>query len=83
MVSVLKAGLPMYGDASVMEALGAGADGCELLSGCLAGKRACVTREGASVGATLAKSPASLCSTTASNPETHRPGIDQGDRYST
>jgi len=53
-VLVLKAGLPMFGDAPVMEALGAGAGGCELLSGCLSGKRVCVTREGASVGATLA-----------------------------
>ena len=53
-VLVLKAGLPMYGDAPVMEALGAGGSQCELLDSCLVEKRACVTREGASVGATLA-----------------------------
>jgi hypothetical protein len=53
-VLVLKGGVPMYGDAPVMEALGAGDGQCELLSACLSGKRACVTREGAAVGATLA-----------------------------
>ena len=55
---VLKGGLPMYGDAPVMEALGAGDGQCETISyppgdDCLNGKRVCVTREGAAAGLTL------------------------------
>jgi hypothetical protein len=53
-ILVLKGGLPMYGDAPVMEALGAGGDQCELMSSCLSEKRVCVTREGAANGMTLA-----------------------------
>ena len=87
MVLVLKAGLPMYGDAPVMEALGAGAaDGCELLTDCLGGKRACVTREGTAVGATLAnlsatytEYPLFVCSNPPPDEPTCTPYRNEGD----
>jgi len=86
-VLVLKAGLPMFGDAPVMEALDAGAaDGCELLTDCLEGKRACVTREGASVGATLANLSATytdyplfVCSNPPPDEPTCTPYRNEGD----
>ncbi len=58
-VLVLKGGVPMYGDAPVMEALGAGDGLCEIIAessgnDCLNGKRVCVTREGSGLGLTLA-----------------------------
>jgi hypothetical protein len=58
-VLVLKGGVPMYGDAPVMEALGAGDGECEMIdyppgNDCLNGKRVCVTREGSATGLTLA-----------------------------
>lgn len=58
-VLVLKGGVPMYGDAPVMEALGAGDGLCETITeapgnDCLNGKRVCVTREGSALGLTLA-----------------------------
>lgn len=43
---VMRGGLPMYGDAAVLEALGQGeAQGCEALDVCGAQKRLCVQRE--------------------------------------
>jgi len=85
-ILVLKAGLPMYGDTPVMDALGAGAPGCEVLSGCLADKRVCVTREGASVGATLANLTATytdyplfVCSNPPPDEPTCTPYRNEGD----
>jgi len=76
----------MVGDAPVMEALRAGAPDCELLSACLAGKRACVTREGASVGATLANLTATytdyplfVCANPPPDEPTCIPYRDEGD----
>ena len=44
---VLRGGLPMYGDADVLELLGAGDGACETVGtgDCLSGKRVCVNRE--------------------------------------
>jgi len=85
-VLVLKAGLPMFGDAPVMEALGAGDPDCELLSVCLVDKRACVTREGTSVGATLANLSATytdyplfVCSNPPPDEPTCTPYRDESD----
>lgn len=44
---VLRGGIPMYGEASVLESLGEGDGACEPIgtADCLSGKRVCVTRE--------------------------------------
>lgn len=83
---VLKGGVPMYGDAPVMEALGAGDGQCELIgSGCLDGKRVCATGEGAAAGVTLASLsamftnyPLYTCDTPPDEP-TCVPSRDEGD----
>lgn len=85
-VLVLKGGLPMFGDAPVMEALGAGAGQCETMSGCLDGKRVCVTREGTANGLTLASLSSSFtdyplfeCFGAPANERTCTPFRDEGD----
>ncbi len=85
-VLVLKGGVPMYGDAPVMEALGAGAGQCELMSDCLSGKRVCVTRDGAGSGLTLASLTATFtnyplfdCSGAPADEPTCVPFRDEGD----
>lgn len=78
-VLVLKGGLPMFGDAPVMEALGAGGVQCELMSSCLSEKRVCVTREGSANGLTLA----SLSSAFANYPLFECSGAPIGERSCT
>lgn len=78
-VLVLKGGLPMFGDAPVMEALGAGDGQCELMSSCLSAKRVCVTREGVANGLTLA----SLSSTFSNYPLFQCAGAPIGERSCT
>ena len=85
-VLVLKGGTPMFGDAPVMEALGAGVGDCELMSGCLSEKRVCVTREGSASGLTLASLSASFtnyplfeCSGAPMSERTCTPFRDEGD----
>ena len=85
-VLVLKGGVPMYGDAPVMEALGAGDGQCELMSDCLSGKRVCVTRDGTGSGLTLASLTATFtnyplfdCSGAPVDEPTCVPFRDEGD----
>lgn len=85
-VLVLKGGLPMFGDAPVMETLGAGAGQCELMSACLSEKRVCVTREGIANGLTLASLSASFddyplfsCSGSPPDERSCTPFRDEGD----
>lgn len=56
-VLVLRAGLPMHGDAAVLEALGSGAGQCDPIDVCGGAKRVCVTRE---TGQTLASLQAAV-----------------------
>jgi len=83
---VLKGGVPMYGDAPIMEALGAGGGDCESMSACLSGKRVCVTREGTANGLTLASLnstflnyPLFACTDTPPGEPTCTPFRNEGD----
>jgi hypothetical protein len=62
---VLKGGIPLYGDLDLMDALGAGAPGCEALDLCGISRRLCLQRETGNTLADLALAqPLSLCQVT-------------------
>ncbi len=81
---VLRGGLPMYGNAEVLAALGAGDGSCETFptGDCLSGKRVCVTRESAGslslADLVSAYGPPYWCSTPPMEP-TCVPYRDEGD----
>lgn len=63
-VLVLKAGLPMYGDTDLMDAMGAGSSDCDAVTVCGISRRICVLREtGAPLASYNITAPLAQCDT--------------------